>query len=104
MQFVEGLTDLQAAEAVRARIDSRYALGLELDDPGFDFSVLSVFRDRLAGADAGRRVLDGILAGAREKRLLKSEGRASPKSSTRPRTIPHPRPPSHWKQAQSHGS
>ncbi|MGW1617458.1 IS1182 family transposase [Streptomyces sp. NPDC002285] len=76
LQFVEGLTDRQAAEAVRARIDFKYALGLDLDDPGFDFSVLSEFRDRLAGADAGRRVLDGILVAAREKRLLKSAGRA----------------------------
>ncbi|GHB74591.1 hypothetical protein GCM10010377_76340 [Streptomyces viridiviolaceus] len=75
LQFVEGLTDRQAAEAVRARIDWKYALGLELVDPGFDFSVLSEFRDRLAGADAGRRVLDGILAAAREKGLLKT-GRA----------------------------
>ncbi|MGE6737039.1 transposase, partial [Streptomyces sp. NPDC059900] len=39
LQFVEGLTDRQAAEAVRARIDFKYALGLELTDPGFDFSV-----------------------------------------------------------------
>ncbi|MFI8281435.1 IS1182 family transposase, partial [Streptomyces sp. NPDC085929] len=76
LQFVEGLTDRQAAEAVRARIDFKYALGLELDDPGFDFSVLSEFRDRLAGADAGRRVLDGVLAAARGKGLLKSAGRA----------------------------
>ncbi|MFF7139607.1 IS1182 family transposase, partial [Streptomyces sp. NPDC008196] len=76
LQFVEGLTDRQAAEAVRARIDFKYALGLELDDPGFDFSVLSEFRDRLTGADAGRRMLDGILVAAREKRLLKSAGRA----------------------------
>ncbi|WP_369223266.1 IS1182 family transposase [Streptomyces sp. R39] len=76
LQFVESLTDRQAAEAVRARIDWKYALGLELSDPGFDFSVLSEFRDRLAGEDAGRRVLDGILAAAREKGLLKSAGRA----------------------------
>lgn len=76
LQFVEGLTDRQAAEAVRARIDLKYALGLELDDPGFDFSVLLEFRERLAGADGGRRVLDGILAAAREKRLLKCTGRA----------------------------
>ncbi|MGI5249349.1 IS1182 family transposase [Actinacidiphila glaucinigra] len=76
LQFVEGLTDRQAAEAVRARIDFKYALGLELDDPGFDFSVLSEFRDRLVDADAGRRVLDGILAAARDKGLLKSAGRA----------------------------
>ncbi len=41
MQFVEGLTDRQAADAVRSRIDWKYALGLDLIDPGFDFSVLS---------------------------------------------------------------
>ncbi|MFJ4009650.1 IS1182 family transposase [Streptomyces sp. NPDC090026] len=76
LQFVEGLTDRQAAEAVRARIDFKYALGLRLDDPGFDFSVLSEFRDRLVEADAGRRVLDGILIAAREKGLLKTVGRA----------------------------
>ncbi|WP_437001757.1 IS1182 family transposase [Streptomyces sp. enrichment culture] len=76
LQFVEGLTDRQAAEAVRARIDFKYALGLRLDDPGFDFSVLSEFRDRLVQADAGRRVLDGILAAAREKGLLTGRGRA----------------------------
>ncbi|MFI2054886.1 IS1182 family transposase [Streptomyces purpureus] len=76
LQFVEGLTDRQAAEAVRARIDFKYALGLELGDPGFDFSVLSEFRDRLVQADAGRRVLDGILTAAGEKGLLKTAGRA----------------------------
>ncbi|MFE3887978.1 IS1182 family transposase [Streptomyces lydicus] len=76
LQFVEGLTDRQAAEAVRARIDFKYALGLDLDDPGFDFSVLSEFRDRLVEAEAGRRVLDGILTAAREKGLLKTAGRA----------------------------
>ncbi|MET8704749.1 transposase, partial [Kitasatospora sp. NPDC004723] len=76
LQFVEGLTDRQAAEAVRARIDFKYALGLELGDPGFDFSVLSEFRDRLVEADAGRRVLDGILEAARAKGLLKTGGRA----------------------------
>ena len=41
MQFAEGLTDRQAAEAVRSRIDWKYALGLEITDSGFDYSVLS---------------------------------------------------------------
>lgn len=50
MQFAEGLSDRQAAEAVRARIDWKYALGLELTDAGFDFSVLSEFRARLVSA------------------------------------------------------
>ena len=76
LQFVEGLSDRQAAEAVRSRIDFKYALALELTDPGFDHSVLSEFRDRLADADAGRRVLDGILAAAGDKGLFKTAGRA----------------------------
>src|SRR5687768_2914999 len=40
MQFVEGLSDEQAAHAVRSRIDWKYALALELNDLGFDPSVL----------------------------------------------------------------
>jgi transposase len=49
-QFVEGLSDRQAAEAVRSRIDWKYVLGLDLADPGFDFSVLS----RISGTSACR--------------------------------------------------
>ena len=47
MQFAEHLSDRQAAEAVRARIDWKYALSLPLDESGFHYSVLSEFRDRL---------------------------------------------------------
>src|SRR5438067_816904 len=52
MQFTENLTDRQAANAVRARIDWKYALSLELTDSGFDYSVLSEFRSRLVAGDA----------------------------------------------------
>ena len=52
LQFRENLADRQAAEAVRARIDWKYLLSLELTDPGFDFSVLSAFRDRLLAGSA----------------------------------------------------
>ncbi len=47
MQYMENLSDRQVAEAVRGRIDWKYALSLPLDDPGFDFSILSEFRQRL---------------------------------------------------------
>src|SRR5437016_5598858 len=47
MQFNEGLSDREAADAVRGRIDWKYALGLELEDAGFDYSVLSEFRGRM---------------------------------------------------------
>jgi len=61
MQFRETLSDRQAAESVRARIDWKYLLSLDLTDPGFDFSVLSAFRDRLLAGSAGERVLDKLL-------------------------------------------
>jgi IS5 family transposase len=75
LQFAEDLTDRQAAEAVRSRIDWKYLLGLELEDPGFDFSVLSEFRDRLIEADAYRRVLDTVLARLVEEKLLTAGGK-----------------------------
>src|SRR3954469_16027661 len=43
LQFREDLPDRRAAEAVRARIDWKYLLGLDLTDPGFDHSVLCEF-------------------------------------------------------------
>lgn len=75
LQFLEGLTDRQAADAVRSRIDWKYLLGLELEDPGFDFSVLSLFRDRLVRADASRRVLDALLVRLVEEGLLTGGGK-----------------------------
>ena len=57
MQFAEGLSDRQAAEAVRSRIDWKYALGLELADSGFDYSVLKEFRGRLIAKEKARQLL-----------------------------------------------
>jgi transposase len=73
--FVENLTDRQATEAVRARIDWKYALSLELTDPGFDFTVLSQFRTRLLTGGNERRLLDRLLEVLKEQRLLKARGR-----------------------------
>lgn len=53
LQFMEGLTDEQAANAVRTRIDWKYLLGLELTDTGFDPSLLSEFRSHLLDGSAG---------------------------------------------------
>jgi transposase len=61
MQFRENRADRQAAEAVQTRIDWKSLLGLELTDPGFDFSVLSAFRDRLLAGSAEARLLYGFL-------------------------------------------
>jgi transposase len=75
MQYAEGLSDRQAAEAVRSRIDWKYALGLELTDAGFDHSVLSQFRDRLIAHEKEEELLEQMLARLQEKKLLKSRGR-----------------------------
>jgi len=74
MQFRENLADRQAAEAVRARIDWKYLLSLELTDPGFDFSVLSEFRDRLLAGSAEALLLDKLLERCRTLGVLKARG------------------------------
>ena len=75
LQFAENLSDRAAADPVRTRIDWKYALGLELDDPGFDHSVLCEFRARLAQEGAVDRLLEAMLDRLREAGLVKSGGR-----------------------------
>jgi transposase len=75
LQFTEGLSDRRAADAVRGRIDWKYALGLELTDPGFDFSVLCEFRARLIAGRLEQALLDAMLARLRERGLLRARGR-----------------------------
>jgi len=75
MQFREGLSDRQAADAVRGRIDWKYLLALDLADAGFDFSVLCEFRGRLLQHAATERLLARLLDAAREGGLLKARGR-----------------------------
>jgi transposase len=75
MQFRENLADRQTAEAVRARIDWKYLLSLDLTDPGFDFSVLSEFRDRLLAGSAEELLLDKLLERCRALGLLTTRGR-----------------------------
>jgi len=74
LQFAEGLSDLQAADAVRARIDWKYLLSLELDDYGFDASVLCELRARLLVGEQETLLLDTLLAPCRERGLLKARG------------------------------
>jgi transposase len=75
MQYAEGLSDRQAADAVRSRIDWKYALNLELTDPGFDYSVLCEFRTRLVAGSAEQLLLDTFLKVCQERKLLKGRGR-----------------------------
>jgi transposase len=74
-QFAEGLSDEQAAEAVRSRIDWKYALSLELEDDGFDPSVLSEFRRRLLAGQAETKLLDLMLERFKQAGYLKERGR-----------------------------
>jgi transposase len=75
MQYLENLSDRQASVAVQARIDWKYALSLELTDPGFDFSVLSEFRDRLIRGGIEQQILDLMLSKFQELKLLSARGK-----------------------------
>jgi transposase len=75
LHYVEGLTDRQAAEAVRGRIDWKYALGLELSDPGIDAWVLSEFRERLVAGQAETLLLDVLLERCKQRGWLKAGGK-----------------------------
>jgi transposase len=66
-QFMENLTDRQAADAVRSRLDWKDALSLELTDPGFDHTVLSEFRTRLVALTAEERFLEAVLDLCKER-------------------------------------
>jgi transposase len=75
LQFTENLADRQAADAVRDRVSWKYALGLELDDQGFDASVLSEFRSRLVAGDLTCLALDALLERLAGLGLVKAGGR-----------------------------
>lgn len=74
-QFAEGLTDRQAAEAVRSRIDLKYLLGLELVDQGFDYSILSDYRARLIAGGKEAQLLNDMLVRFQEMGLVKERGK-----------------------------
>jgi transposase len=74
LQYAENLTDRAAAEAVRFRLDWKYLLGLELEDPGFHFSVLSEFRSRLVAAGLESRILEAVLERCHGAGLLGAGG------------------------------
>src|SRR5437773_713195 len=75
LQFAEGLSDRQAADAVRRCIDWKYLLGLELTDPGFDYTILCEFRARLVEGSQVRLLFETLLERFREKKLVKARGK-----------------------------
>src|SRR5215218_9490551 len=87
-QFLENLSDRQAADAVRTRIDWKYALGLELTDPGFHFSVLTEFRARLVAGRAEHLLLDTMLKRFKDRGLVKARGKQRTDSTHVPAAVP----------------
>jgi transposase len=75
LQFVEGLSDRQAAYALRTRIDWKYALHLELEDQGFHYSVLSEFRSRLLAGEKEALLFEALLKHAKARGWIKTRGR-----------------------------
>lgn len=74
-QFMENLPDRDAADAVRTRIDWKYALHLDLENPGFDFSLLSDFRQRLLEHEGAQLMFERLLERLKELDLLGKGGR-----------------------------
>ncbi|MER5914501.1 IS1182 family transposase [Streptomyces sp. NPDC001982] len=74
-QRAENLTDRQAAEAVRDRLTWAYALGLGLDDTGFDHTVLAEFRSRVVAHHLEEKVLDLLLARLMQLGLVAAGGK-----------------------------
>jgi transposase len=75
LQFKEGWSDREAADAVRGRIDVKYLLGLELKHQGFHHSALGAFRQRLVENGAELRLLEQLLAVCRVRGFVKAGGR-----------------------------
>ncbi len=75
LQRAENLTDRMAAEQVRARLDWKYLLGLALEDPGFDHTVLAEFRAKVADAGLERAALDALLERLAADGLVKAGGK-----------------------------
>jgi transposase len=95
LQFAEGLSDRQAAHAVRSHLDWKYVLRLELTDPSFDVSVLSAFRTRLITGAAHSLLLDTLLTWCRDHRPCgaartgRGPSRRAPFGGARARANPH---------------
>jgi IS5 family transposase len=80
LQSLEGLSDREAAQALRTDLRWKVAVGLALDDEGFHPTVLTLWRNKLRGSDRPQRIFDavrdvvaetGVLAG-RTRRALDS--------------------------------
>jgi IS5 family transposase len=62
LQALEGLSDRDAAAALRTNIAWKVAAGLALDDAGFHYTVLTYWRTRLGNSGAPERINDAVRA------------------------------------------
>jgi IS5 family transposase len=60
LQSLEGLSDRDAARALRDRISWKVACGLALDDPGFHHTVLAYWRNRLRASERQERIFEAV--------------------------------------------
>ena len=75
LQALEGLSDRDAARALRDRISWKVACGLALDDEGFDFTVLTYWRTRLRSSEHPERIFDAVRSVIDATGVLKGKSR-----------------------------
>ena len=75
LQALEGLSDRDAARALRDRISWKVACGLALDDEGFDYSVLTYWRTRLRESERPERIFDAVRSVIDATGILKGKTR-----------------------------
>lgn len=75
LQSLEGLSDREAARALRDRISWKVACGLALDDEGFHHTVLTYWRSRLRASDRPERIFEAVRSVVKATGLLKGKTR-----------------------------
>jgi transposase len=74
MQYREGLSARQAADAVRRCRDGKYVRSLDLRDPGVDFTLRHDVRERLLTHEATQRLLDTFLMACKARGYITGRG------------------------------
>lgn len=75
LQSLEGLSDRDAARALRDRISWKVASGLALDDEGFHPSVLTYWRTRLRTSERPERIFEAVRVVVEATGVLKAKTR-----------------------------
>jgi IS5 family transposase len=75
LQALDGLSDRDAARALRDRISWKVAAGLALTDEGFDYSVLTYWRTRLRASEQPERIFEAVRAVVEATGVLKGKTR-----------------------------